>query len=472
MLSATELLSQLESGELTAETVVTNTIARINARDVSVGAFLETFRERAVAKACEIDRKRRLGKPLGKLAGVPVSIKDNICIEGEIVSCASKMLRNYRSPYSATVVEKLLAEDAVLIGRTNMDEFAMGCSSENSALGKTVNPLNPACVPGGSSGGAAASVAAEFVPIAIGTDTGGSIRQPAAFCGVTGLKPTYGRVSRYGVVAYASSFDQVGPLARTVDDAALLLEVIAGHDSKDATSLRCDVPRYSQTLDTPPGNLRIGYVREHFDEGLAPEIKAAVETAIDVLRDRGANVREISLPHSRYAIPAYYLIASCEASSNLARYDGMHYGFRDVSEPDNLFETYCRTRGTGFGPEVKRRILLGTLALGADRHDACYVKALKVRRLIRDDFVRAFGEVDLIVGPTTPMPTFKIGERIGDPLSMYLCDLYTCGANLAGIPGISIPRGRDTNGLPIGVQLLAPFLREETLLRTAKMLEV
>ncbi|MDR1959158.1 MAG: Asp-tRNA(Asn)/Glu-tRNA(Gln) amidotransferase subunit GatA [Planctomycetaceae bacterium] len=470
MLTATEMLTRFESGELTSEAVTAETLAAIETRDATVGAFLEVFREQALTRACSIDLRRKKGEPLGRLAGVPVSTKDIFSIEGEIVSCASKMLQNYRAPYNATVIEKLLAEDAVLIGRTNMDEFAMGGSTENSALGKTVNPRNPACVPGGSSGGAAASVGAEFVPLALGTDTGGSIRQPAAFCGVVGLKPTYGRVSRYGVVAFASSLDQVGPLAQTVEDAALLLEVIAGHDPKDSTSLHHGVPKYTASLTQPVENLRVGYVREHFAEGLDPEIEAAVKAVLEEYRSLGAAVREVSLPNSKYSIPTYYIISSCEASSNLARYDGMHYGFRDVSAPEHLIDTFRRTRSSGFGPEVQRRILLGTYALSSGYYDAYYLKALKVRRLIRDDFDRAFQEVDVIVGPTTPVPPFPLGDKIDDPLSLYLCDLYTCSVNLAGIPAMSVPCGQTKAGLPIGVQFHAAPLQEETLFRAANML--
>ncbi|MDR1382259.1 MAG: Asp-tRNA(Asn)/Glu-tRNA(Gln) amidotransferase subunit GatA [Planctomycetaceae bacterium] len=471
MQTAMNLLSRFESGEVTSEAVTAEAIAEIESRDGTIGVFLEVFRERALTQARSVDARRKKGERVGKLAGVPIATKDIFSIDGEIVACASKMLRNYRAPYNATVIEKLLAEDAVLIGRVNMDEFAMGGSTENSALGKTLNPRNHECVPGGSSGGSAAAVAAEFVPLALGTDTGGSIRQPAAFCGVVGLKPTYGRVSRYGVVAFASSLDQVGPIAQTAEDAALLLEVIAGHDPKDSTSLHRDVPQYIATVNTPIENLRIGYVREHFAEGLDAEIKASVKNVIEKYRSLGASVKEVSLPHSKYSIPTYYIISSCEASSNLARYDGMHYGFRDNSAPDDLIETFCRTRSAGFGAEVKRRILLGTYALSSGYYDAYYLKALKVRRLIRDDFDRAFQEVDVIVGPTTPVPPFKIGDKIGDPLSLYLCDLYTCSVNLAGIPAISVPCGQTSDGLPIGVQLHAPPLQEERLFRAARMIE-
>jgi aspartyl-tRNA(Asn)/glutamyl-tRNA(Gln) amidotransferase subunit A len=406
------------------------------------------------------------------------------------------MLEEFRAPYDATVIAKLQAAGAVLIGRTNMDEFAMGGSTENSAFNKTHNPWDLARTPGGSSGGSAAAVSAGMAPLALGTDTGGSIRQPAGLCGIVGMKPTYGRVSRYGVVAYASSLDQVGGFSQTVEDVALLMETIAGHDPSDSTSLNVPVPAYSQTVNQPLKGLKIGWVREHFGPGLDAEVEAAVLAALDVYKSLGATLHEISMPHSKYAVATYYVIAPSEASSNLARYDGMHFGYRtdeksmlaelaaerkkleaagDRAGLDHLdtalVRMYRRSRAEGFGAEVKRRIMLGTYALSAGYYDAYYLKALKVRRLIRQDFDRAFEQVDLIAGPITASPAFKLGEMEGDPLAMYLVDLYTVSANLAGLPGLCLPCGRSKSGLPIGLQLQAAALQEERLLRGARMYE-
>jgi aspartyl-tRNA(Asn)/glutamyl-tRNA(Gln) amidotransferase subunit A len=413
-----------------------------------------------------------------------------------LTTCASRILADFRAPYDATVIEKLQAADAVLIGRTNMDEFAMGGSTENSAFQVTRNPWDLARTPGGSSGGSAACVAAGMAPLAIGTDTGGSIRQPAGLCGVVGMKPTYGRVSRFGVVAYASSLDQVGPFGHSVEDVALLLETIAGHDPRDSTSLDVPVPAYAKTVNEPLAGLRIGWVREHFGPGLDGEVEAAVRHALDVFQSLGATVREISLPHAKYAVATYYVIAASEASSNLARYDGVHFGYRTHEQEmlaelaaerkrldaagdraglegldSPLVRMYRRTRAEGFGAEVKRRIMLGTYALSAGYYDAYYLKALQVRRLIRQDFDRAFNEVDLIAGPITAAPAFKIGEMVDDPLAMYLVDLYTVSANLAGIPGLCLPCGFSQSNLPIGLQLQAPALEEDRLLRGARMYE-
>ena len=443
-----------------------------------------------------MDRRRQAGEPLGRLAGLPVAVKDVLCDSQTQTTCASRMLENFRPPYDSTVVTKLKAADAVLLGRTNMDEFAMGGSTENSAFQTTRNPWDLQRAPGGSSGGAAACVAAEMTPLSIGTDTGGSIRQPAGLCGVVGLKPTYGRVSRFGLVAFASSLDQVGPLARTTQDTALLLETIAGHDPRDSTSLDVEVPQYSATFDHPLEGLRLGITREHFASGLDSEVENAVREAIGVYESLGADVREISLPHSKYAVATYYVIAPSEASSNLARYDGVHYGHRadqaevlaelaterkdleaagDATRLDALDTTlvrmYRRSRAEGFGSEVKRRIMLGTYALSAGYYDAYYLKALKVRRLIREDFDKAFEQVDLIAGPVTAAPAFQLGDMAGDPLAMYLVDLYTVSANLAGLPGISLPCGFTEAGLPIGLQLQAPPLAEDSLLRGAHMYE-
>ena len=477
--SASELLHLLQAGDVSATDLAKVYLDRIDAEDTRIGAFLSVDHERALATAEDVDRRRQAGQPLGKLAGLPVAVKDVLCDSQTRTTCASRMLAEFRPPYDATVVAKLKAADAVLLGRTNMDEFAMGGSTENSAFQQTHNPWDTDRAPGGSSGGAAACVAAQLAPLSIGTDTGGSIRQPAGLCGVVGVKPTYGRVSRYGLVAFASSLDQVGPLAATTRDAALLLEAIAGHDPHDATSLHVDVPSYTASIDRPLEDLRLGIVREHFGKGLDTEVEKAIRDAIAVYESLGATIKEISLPHSKYAVATYYVIAPCEASSNLARYDGVHYGFRadmtgsDEADGDDtsLVRMYRRTRAEGFGPEVKRRIMLGTYALSAGYYDAYYLKALKVRRLIRQDFDAAFQEVDLIAGPVTATPAFKLGEMIDDPLAMYLVDLYTVSANLAGIPGISLPCGFSDEGLPIGLQLLAPPLAEETLFGGANMFE-
>ncbi len=495
-LSAGELLDRLNSGQTTAVDVATAFLTRIEAKDFQIQAFLRVDREGALAAAESVDRRRRQNQPVGPLAGLPVAVKDLLCARGELTTCGSKILANFRPPYDSTVVEKLRAADAILIGRTNMDEFAMGGSNENSAYFPTRNPWNLDCIPGGSSGGAAACVAAGMAPLSIGSDTGGSIRQPAALCGVTGLKPTYGRVSRYGLVAFASSLDQVGPLARTAQDVALLLDVIAGHDPRDATSIPAPSPPYLRSIEQPLSGLRIGLVREHFGPGLDSEVESAVREACRVYESLGAKISEISLPHGKYAVATYYIIAPCEASSNLARYDGVHYGHRSdesaihealerdrrqlvaagqsekAEQLDNvLVRMYRRSRAEGFGPEVKRRIMLGAYALSAGYYDAFYLKALKVRRLIRQDFDRAFEQVDLIAGPVTATPAFKLGEKSGDPLAMYLVDLYTVSANLAGLPGISLPCGFSAEGLPIGLQLQAPPLQEERLLRAAHMFQ-
>jgi aspartyl-tRNA(Asn)/glutamyl-tRNA(Gln) amidotransferase subunit A len=494
--TATELLKWLDRGETTSLELTEAFLNRIERHDSSVRAFLRVGGQAALDRAAQIDEKRKRGEPVGRLGGLPVAIKDVLCTQGERTTCASRILENFRPPFDATVVARLKAADAVLIGKTNMDEFAMGGSTENSAFQITRNPWDLARIPGGSSGGAAACVAAGMAPLSVGTDTGGSIRQPAGLCGVTGMKPTYGRVSRYGLVAFASSLDQAGPLARTAEDAALLLEVIAGHDPLDSTSIQLPVPRYSQTVREPLAGLRIGVVCEHFGEGLDPEVEAAVREAVRVYQSLGATVRELSMPHGKYAVATYYIIAPCEASSNLARYDGVHYGYRTderamaaeldeeqkklqaagdeaaLADLDNaMIRMYRRTRAEGFGPEVKRRIMLGTYALSAGYYDAYYLKALKVRRLIRQDFDRAFEEVDLIAGPVAPTPAFKIGERIDNPLAMYLFDLYTVSTNLAGIGGISIPCGFSSDGLPIGLHLQAPPFEEERLLRGAHMFQ-
>jgi aspartyl-tRNA(Asn)/glutamyl-tRNA(Gln) amidotransferase subunit A len=477
--TAVSLLARYQAGETSSEDVVRSLLDR-SERNGRLNVFVHLDPEATLAQARAVDARRKSGEMVGRLAGVPVAIKDVLCVEGEPTSCGSRMLRNFRPPYDATVIAKLKAAGAILFGKTNMDEFAMGSSTENSSYGPTLNPWDVSRVPGGSSGGSAAAVAAELAPLALGTDTGGSIRQPAAFCGVVGLKPTYGRVSRYGLIAFASSLDQVGPFAHDLADTALLLSVIAGPDPHDSTSVDQPIPDYSATLDTPPASLRIGVVREFFGAGLDPEVAAALEEAIRIFEKSGATIKEVSLPHSGYGVPAYYLVASSECSSNLARYDGTIYGHRaadfSAKYPGEeglppLVRMMMASRAEGFGPEVKRRIMLGTFALSAGYADQYYNKALQVRRKIRGDFDAAFQEVDLLVGPTSPTPAFKLGERTADPLAMYLSDIYTITANLAGIPGISIPCGFTKANLPIGMQLLGAPFAEETLLRTARIFE-
>jgi aspartyl-tRNA(Asn)/glutamyl-tRNA(Gln) amidotransferase subunit A len=466
----TELSDLLARREITAEELTRTYLQAIRQRDPQVRAFLHVDESGALEQARSVDVRRQLGETLGPLAGVPVAIKDLLCVRGQPTTCASKILRNYRPPYDAHVISRLRRADAVLIGRTNMDEFAMGSSTENSAYQITRNPWNLERIPGGSSGGSAAAVAAGEAPLALGTDTGGSIRQPAALCGVVGLKPSYGRVSRFGLVAFASSLDQIGPLSRDVTGAALLLDTIAGHDPRDSTSVDRPIPACRQTVDQLVRPLTLGIAREHFDEGLDAEVEQSVREALKVYEGLGAKIAEISLPHSKYAIATYYLVATAEASSNLARYDGVHFGHRSTEHSD-LIDMYCRSRGEGFGAEVKRRIMLGTYALSSGYKDAYYLKALKVRRLIHDDFAQAFTRCDAIVGPTSPTPAFKIGERSTDPLAMYLADIYTISANLAGLPGISIPCGFTKSGLPIGLQILAAPFEEEKLLRIARTFE-
>ena len=468
--SASDLLSSLSKGEISAESLAGLFLQAIQQREPQVRAFLYVDEADAFQQAIAVDAKRKRGEPMGLLAGLPVAIKDLLCIKGQPATCASKMLQNYRPPYDAHVIERLRGADAVLIGKTNMDEFAMGSSTENSAFQGTCNPWDVTRIPGGSSGGSAAAVAACEAPLALGSDTGGSIRQPAALCGVVGLKPSYGRVSRYGLIAYASSLDQVGPFAHTVADAALLLEAIAGHDRRDSTSVDKIAPQYSKSVEEPIKPLIIGVAREYFLEGLDAEVEKAVRGALKVYEGLGATVKEISLPHTPYAVATYYLVATAEASSNLARYDGVHYGHRTATR-GNLIEMYKRSRGEGFGAEVKRRIMLGTYALSSGYKDALYVRALKVRRLIREDFDKAFAGCDVVMGPTTPTAAFTAGEKASDPLAMYLSDIYTISGNLAGIPGVSIPCGFTATNLPIGLQIQAAPFEEEKLLRVARMYE-
>jgi aspartyl-tRNA(Asn)/glutamyl-tRNA(Gln) amidotransferase subunit A len=468
--TATELLDLLSRREVSSQELTSAFLQAIRERDEQVRAFLHVDEESALEQARAIDRRREQGQPLGKLAGLPVAIKDILCTAGQPTTCASRVLQCFVPPYDAHVITRLKQADVVLLGRTNLDEFAMGSSTENSAFQATRNPWDPTCIPGGSSGGSAAAVAACEAPLALGSDTGGSVRQPASLCGVVGLKPSYGRVSRFGLVAFASSLDQVGPFGHVVSDVALLLEVIAGHDSRDSTSVDKSVPPYRQTVDQPVRPLTVGVAREHFQRGLDSEVEAAVREAIRVYERQGAAIKDISLPHSPYAVATYYIVATAEASSNLARYDGVHYGSR-AGRFDNLIDMYSRSRGEGFGAEVKRRIMLGTYVLSSGYKDAYYVKALKVRRLIKDDFDRAFAQCDVLIGPTTPTAAFKIGERTEDPLAMYLSDIYTISGNLAGITGIVVPCGFTKGGLPIGLQIQAPAFEEEKLLRVARMYE-
>jgi aspartyl-tRNA(Asn)/glutamyl-tRNA(Gln) amidotransferase subunit A len=468
--TTSQLLDAMQRGEVSAVDVTQAFLDEISTHGETVGAFLSVNTEGALAQAAEVDRKRSSGESLGRLAGLPVAVKDNICTKGLATTCASRMLENFVPPYDAHVTTQLRNADAIIIGKTNLDEFAMGSSTENSALQVTRNPWNTAHAPVGSSGGSAAAVAGRLAPLGLGSDTGGSIRQPASFCGVVGLKPTYGRVSRYGLVAFASSLDQIGPFATDVAGSALLLETLAGHDNRDSTSVDRPVPSYSATVDQPLEGLRVGVVSEFFGDGIDPDVDSSIRAAIDVYRSLGAEVSEVSLPHTKYAVATYYLIACSEASSNLARYDGVHYGHR-AEQFENMIDMYAASRAEGFGAEVKRRIMLGVFALSEGYSDQYYLKALKVRRLIRNDFDTAFKNVDVLAGPTCPTPAFRIGELVDDPLQMYLSDICTISANLAGIPGVSVPAGFSSAGLPIGLQLLAAPFEEEKLLRAARMFE-
>jgi len=468
-LSILDLRDAIASKRLRAADAVRTCLDHIAAHDGPVHAFLETFADRALARAAEVDA----GRITGPLAGVPIAIKDNICTDFGHTTCSSKMLANFKSPYSATVIKRLEAAGAIILGKTNLDEFAMGSSTENSAVGPTRNPHDPSRVPGGSSGGSAAAVAARMCAAALGSDTGGSIRQPAAYCGVVGLKPTYGRVSRYGLVAYGSSLDVIGPITHTVADAALLLQVIAGHDPLDSTCATLPVPDYSGTVNQPVAGLRIGIAKQYMSDANDPAMTAAINRAIEVYRAANATIVEVDLPHTEYGVPTYYIVAPAEASSNLARYDGVHYGHR-AAQADDLFDLYARSRAEGFGDEIKRRIMLGTYVLSSGYYDAYYTKALKVRRLIKQDFDRAFTQCDAILCPPTTGPAFPFGDSGDDPLKMYLADIYTVTANLAGIPGIVVPAGvTEVNGkrLPLGIQLLGPVYQEEKLLRIARMYE-
>ena len=458
----------LDKGELSCNDLVENYLNQIDAKK-DLNAFISVFPEKARSRAEEVNKKIRAGKG-GRLAGLVIAIKDILAIKNEKVTCGSRILSNFVSPFNATAIDKLLWEDAIIIGKTNLDEFGMGSSSENSYFGPVKNPNDRNRIPGGSSGGSAAAVAASMATAALGTDTGGSVRQPAAMCGVVGLKPSYGRVSRYGLVAFASSLDQVGPITRSVKDAALLLSVIAGHDDHDSTSAALEVPDYFANIDRGVAGLSIGYPREYFTEGLSAEVSESIQRALKILENGGAKVEEISLPHTECAISAYYILATAEASANLARYDGVHYGFRadGITELSDMYE---QSRSQGFGEEVKRRIMLGTYVLSAGYYEAYYRKAQKVRTLIKRDFDKVFDRYGCIVTPTAPTTAFKIGEKLDDPLQMYLSDIYTISANLAGIHGMSIPCGKDSENLPIGVQLLGQSFNESTTFRIGQYLQ-
>src|SRR5579883_3075150 len=466
MASIRELHTQLIKKERSAVEITQEALDRIQALEPQLHSFLCITAEKALQQAQEVDAKIASGEEIGLLAGIPIGIKDNMCTKGILTTCASRILENFVPPYESTVTQKLAEAGAVMVGKTNLDEFAMGGSTETSAYQITTNPWDLSRVPGGSSGGSAAAVAAEECVVALGSDTGGSIRQPASFCGIVGLKPTYGLVSRYGLVAFASSLDQIGPFARSVEDAAILLNTIAGYDPKDSTSLKVAIPDYTQFLTPDLKGKKVGVIRETFGEGLDPAVEKAVNAAIDQLKSLGAEIREISCPRFRYGIAAYYIIAPSEASANLARYDGVKYGAR-IPDAENLMDMYTRTRAEGFGAEVKRRIMIGTYALSAGYYDAYYLKAQKVRTLIKQDFEQAFEQVDVLVSPTAPTTAFKAGDKTTDPLSMYLIDLMTIPVNLAGLPGISVPCGFDGQGLPIGLEIIGNVLREDQVLQVA-----
>ncbi len=461
-----QLSDQLTAGDLSSAELTAAIIDRTASVDGSVQAFNSVNPEDALAQAKAADERRAAGQALGPLDGIPVTLKDVIAVKDQPLTASSKMLENFVSPYDATVTEKLKGAGAVLWGRANLDEFAMGSSTENSAFKATRNPYNLDCVPGGSSGGSAAALAAGEACATLGSDTGGSIRQPAAFCNVVGLKPTYGLISRYGLAAFASSLDQIGPFTRTVEDAAMMLQAIAGHDRRDSTSFKVDIPNYRAALTEKKGPWKLGIPKEYFGAGLDPEVAGAVEKAIAFYREQGCEVREVSLPHTEYCLSVYYIIATAEASSNLARYDGIRYTHRSADAKD-VVDLYYKSREEGFGPEVKRRIILGTYVLSSGYYDAYYLRAQKVRTLIRQDFLKAYEEVDAILTPTSPTPAFKFGEKATNPLAMYLSDIYTIGVNLAGLPGISIPAGFSSSGLPIGLQLIGQPYREADLLAVA-----
>lgn len=465
-LTVEEIHKLYESGDAKPSEIVQSAIEKIETDNDRLNAYLTVNREASLKLAEAMDTDIQSAVKEKPLAGIPVAIKDNMCVAGARTTCGSRILGNYLPPYTATAVKKLEAAGAIIVAKTNLDEFAMGGSTENSAFGTVRNPVNTDYVPGGSSGGSAVAVAAGHVPVSLGSDTGGSIRQPASFCGIIGLKPTYGRVSRFGLVAYASSLDQIGPFANSAKDAARMLQVISGHDRHDSTSANVEVPNYLSALTGDIKGLRVGVPPECFGEGLDAEVKASVETAINKLKERGAEIVEVHLPHTKYVVAVYYLIATAEASSNLARFDGVRYGHR-TEEARSLSDLYRRTRDEGFGAEVKRRIMLGTFALSSGYYDAYYEKAQRVRAMLVNDFDEAFKKCDVIATPTAPTPAFKIGEKSDDPLAMYLGDIYTVTINLAGVPAISVPCGVSSNGLPIGIQLIGNHFDEARLLNSA-----
>ena len=464
-----ELANGLENGDFSSVELTQAYLDRIKAEDSKYNSYITVTEEVALNQAKAADEARAAGNA-GAFTGLPIAQKDIFCTDGVRTSCASKMLDNFIAPYNATVVEKFNAAGAVMLGKNNMDEFAMGSSNESSFYGPSRNPWNTDYVPGGSSGGSAAAVAARLAPAATGTDTGGSIRQPAALCGITGIKPTYGRVSRYGMIAFASSLDQGGPMTRTAEDAAMMLNVMAGFDHRDSTSMQRDVPDYTADLAQPLKGLTIGLPKEYFPEDLNPAVAMQVQNAIKEYEALGATVKEVSLPNTGLAVPAYYIIAPAEASSNLSRFDGVRYGYR-CENPVDLEDLYKRSRGEGFGPEVQRRIMVGTYALSEGFYDAYYKKAQQIRRLIKQDFVNVLNEVDVIMGPTTPHPAFKLGEKTSDPVAMYMEDIFTIALNLAGLPGMSIPCGQ-TDGLPVGLQIIGNYFAEQKLLNVAHQFQL
>lgn len=464
------LAESIRKKQISSRDAVKDLFQRIERLQPELNVYLSLDKDKALADAATIDERIARGGNAGMLAGVPIAIKDNICTRDFPTTCASKILKGFRPPYDAHVVECLRRQGAVIVGKTNLDEFAMGSSTENSAYGTTRNPWDVNRIPGGSSGGSAAAVSADMAHLSLGSDTGGSIRQPAALCGCVGLKPTYGRVSRYGLIAFASSLDQIGPITKDVSDAALLMEIIGNHDRRDSTSLPQAPEPYLALAEKPLESLRIGIPKEYFIEGLDPEVEKAVHSAVKVMERLGATVVSVSLPHTEYAVSAYYIVAPAEASSNLARYDGVHYGYRSP-RTDDLISMFSRSRAEGFGPEVQRRILLGTYALSSGYYDAYYLKASRVRQLIKNDFDEAFKKVDLLISPTTPDPAFAIGEKSDNPLAMYLADVFTIATNMAGGPAISIPCGFTSSSLPIGLQIMADAGDEARLLRLARAYE-
>lgn len=472
-LSAAEIVKKFSKGEIKAVEVVGAYLKNIEKRDKTLNSFI-TKNENALDAAKKLDAKREQGKPTGRLAGVPVAIKDMLCTKGQKTTAASKILENFIPPYSATVVEKLEAEDAIVIGKTNQDEFAMGSSTENSAFGPCKNPWDLERVPGGSSGGSAAAVAGRLSPIAIGTDTGGSIRQPASFCGIVGAKPTYGRVSRFGIIAFASSLDQAGPMTLNVEDAALTMEVIGGQCRRDSTTSERKIPHWAKSLSQDLKGVKVGLPQEYITDALSTDTKKTLDEAVKFVQSEGAEVVPVSLPHTKLCVSLYYIIATCEASSNLARYDGVRFGKRadfTHSPPSDILEFYSRTRGEGFGTEVKRRIMLGTFALSSGYYEAYYKKACQVRRKLREDFLKAFQSCDVMLSPVCTGAAFKLGEKVSDPLSMYLNDVLTLSTNLAGLPGMSVPGGFTKEGLPIGLQITSHLFNEQAMLNVAYAIE-